>query len=762
MGMEIMDAGIISLFILCAILVALLVAMTVLRLRDRASQRQLDAATMMRETESRRAHDRLMQQVGESEKVARVLEQRWQRSERILAATGDMVLVYGIATDGMPGHYTQVNPAACARLEYTPDALMAISPLEIELVRGAVADKPMAAGKEAFMALPNSELLGRENSLSVRSFQALIKQLQRDGRMVYRTAYVSKSGCKIPVEVTASLLEGPNGIEIVCLAHEIAERLRLQALLHETELRERDFVTNSPVGIALYNIQKQLINVNPACLKVFGAADRETFAHFDPFDNPFFPPVARTAVSRGEITQCEMVLDFDVIRQQGLYVTGRAGRVYLEVHVHNLGHDRNYNPRGYLVHVQDISSRRQAEEALRTSEKQLRQAQKMEAIGTLAGGIAHDFNNILTPILGYSEMGLELNVGIEGVKGFMREIQKAARRAKELVEQILTFSRQTDAALKPIHLIPIVKEVVKQQRAALPETVEIQLVTKTERDLVMAGPTQIHQILTNLCTNAGYVMKMSGGHLEVRLTLFGLNRWTQSEFPDVQPGKYVRISVKDTGCGMDRATLDRIFEPFFTTKPSGEGTGMGLAVVHGIVRSLHGGIAVESEVGKGSTFHVVLPVIEESVVSGPEASAPIPQGNECVMFVDDEPIIIRMAEQMLNALGYQAVVMNQSVQALALFEQNPQRFDIVITDHVMPELTGADMAERMLKIRPDLPVIMCTGFSEKLSAEQALARGIRHYLMKPVAIRELAETIRLALSSKRATSASAASPSPTA
>ena len=349
---------------------------------------------------------------------------------------------------------------------------------------------------------------------------------------------------------------------------------------------------------------------------------------------------------------------------------------------------------------------------------------------------------------------MELCADGDPLHTFMTEILSSSRRAKELVGQILTFSRQSEGTSHPMRITPIVKEVLKQTAASIPDEIKVSRVLATEEDLVLATPTQIHQILMNLCTNALHIMKDTGGELQVRLSSFILGRHHRKEFPHLvtreylleeRSQRYLRLSVRDTGRGMDAETMERIFEPFFTTKPSGEGTGMGLAVVHGIVLSLDGSISVESEVGKGSVFHVALPVVNEPAVKQTEDMPDMPSAPHNILFVDDEVGIVKMAEHMLRAMGYNPVVTNQSTKALEIFRQRPDDFDLVISDQVMPEMTGAELSEKILAIRSDMPIILCTGFSESLTSDQAQSLGIREIVMKPVEMNELAQAINRAI-----------------
>ena len=357
----------------------------------------------------------------------------------------------------------------------------------------------------------------------------------------------------------------------------------------------------------------------------------------------------------------------------------------------------------------------------------------------------HKLNNILGAIVGYTELamldvpaGTTLQRDLEGV-------MKATNRAKDLVQQILTFSRDTKQERKPVQLSLIVKEALKMLRSSLPTTIEFHQNIKTGSATVLCDPTQIYQVVMNLCANAAYAMRDKGGELTVSLIDVDIDSEAVMQNPELTPGQYQRLTVSDTGSGMDRATMERIFDPFFTTKAPGEGSGMGLAVVHGIVKSLNGAITVDSEPGKGTTFQVFFPTIQSEAASEPEHFAPPPVGNERVLFVDDEAALAAVGQEMLESLGYDVVARTSSIEALKTFQMQPDRFDLVITDMTMSNMTGADLAREIMRIRPDVPVILCTGFSEAISEEKAKAMGIRAFVMKPVVRREIAEVIRRVL-----------------
>lgn len=377
-------------------------------------------------------------------------------------------------------------------------------------------------------------------------------------------------------------------------------------------------------------------------------------------------------------------------------------------------------------------------------QNQIQQIQKTEAIGVLAGGIAHDFNNILVPIIGYSEMSLDDISDNDPIRESLLEILKAAKRAKELVRQILTFSRQGEGEQKPLKLQPVLKEVAKLVRSTLPATIRIVNNIGGDCGFVMADVTQIHQIAMNLATNAYHSME-SGGVLEITLSEKYLG-YDELKRRDLNPGWYVRLSVADTGTGMDKTVLDRIFDPYFTTKEMGKGTGLGLSVVHGIVKSHGGFILVRSELGRGTVFNVYFPRIEiEPVETETCPVEPAPEGREKILLVDDEEQTVRTIKIMLERLGYDVTAKMSSHEALSAFMAAPDSFDLVITDMTMPNMTGDRLIEMMIETRPDVPIILCTGFTDKISEGKAREIGAREYVMKPVAKSELARIVRKAL-----------------
>jgi CheY-like chemotaxis protein len=375
----------------------------------------------------------------------------------------------------------------------------------------------------------------------------------------------------------------------------------------------------------------------------------------------------------------------------------------------------------------------------------------MESIGTLAGGIAHDFNNALTPIMLQTELAKLTIPADNPVQKGLDQIMKAGHRAKDLVGQILAFSRQAAQQRVSMDLTPMIKESLKLLRSSIPTTIEIRQDIEGAPCPVWADPTQMQQIIMNLCTNASHAMQETGGVLAVDLKTVALGTEAAKAYPNIGPGRYAMLTVSDTGVGIEPELMEKIFDPFFTTKPVNEGTGMGLSVVHGIVRSHEGAITVRSEPGKGATFSVLLPrLAREAKVETAASDRSVPTGSERILLVDDEEAMVKAAEQMLKKLGYHVESTTQAVEALAAFREQPDRYDLVITDMTMPDMTGENLSEALMRVRPDIPVIICTGFSHQMDEEKALGMGIRAFVMKPLEFKGLAETIRTVLDSQPA------------
>ncbi len=395
--------------------------------------------------------------------------------------------------------------------------------------------------------------------------------------------------------------------------------------------------------------------------------------------------------------------------------------------------------------IVDVTAARQAEEERRKLERQLYESQKMQAIGTLAGGIAHDFNNILGAIIGYAEMAA-LQPDPKKMGRYMDQILAAGMRAKDLVSQILTFSRHSERDKKPMDLKIIAKETLRLLRSTLPASIEIRQAIENIPHTIDGDPTQMHQIIMNICTNAAHAMGEKGGVLNFSLTGEELSL-SQADDLQLKPGSYVRLSISDTGCGIDPGVIDRIFDPFFTTKKIGEGTGLGLAVVYGIVKNHEGHVQVKSEPRRGASFDIYLPRLEgnHAVVSDVAGMEPIAGGRESILFVDDEKTLVDLAHRNLSALGYRVTACSDSQEALKIFQSDPDGFDLIITDMTMPKISGSELTRQIACLRPAQPVILCTGFSEYINPEKAAQMGIKDFILKPLSRKTLALAVRKAL-----------------
>jgi len=517
------------------------------------------------------------------------------------------------------------------------------------------------------------------------------------------------------------------------LRQEVAERKRAEEAARESGQRFRHLSENSPEIIYTLGYDGAFTYVNPAWEKVLGHKVAEVkgkyFIDFVPEEDA--KKYARL---------------FKRIRNKKETLTDVTGTFIHKdgsVRLFNLSGAANLDSEGKVTGMVGLLNDITEQQRLQT---QLQQAQKMEAVGTLAGGIAHDFNNILSAIIGYSELAV-LEIPEETkVKQNLTEVLRASQRAKDLVKQILSFSRQNEEELKLMEVKVIIQEALKLLRASLPSTIEIRQQIDPNAGIIEADPTQVHQLMMNLCTNSAAAMGEEGGSLEISLMKVDIDAPSTTMYLDIEPGSYLRLSVRDTGHGMTPEVLERVFDPYFTTKEKGKGTGLGLAVVHGIVKRHRGGITVETAPGKGTAFHIYFPRVQQEIEAVETAEVQsLPKGHECILFVDDEEDLIEIGAKMLSHLGYEVATRSDGAEALEAFRAQPERFDLVITDMTMPNLTGDRLAKELMKIRPDIPIILCTGFSENISEQKAKEIGIRGFSMKPFVMRDLAETTRRVL-----------------
>ncbi|RJP76309.1 MAG: PAS domain S-box protein [Desulfobacteraceae bacterium] len=530
-------------------------------------------------------------------------------------------------------------------------------------------------------------------------------------------------------------------IGTIGIATNITERKMAEEALRESENQFRSIVENSHDGIILIGADYKFQYVNDEFCKITGRSYQELIG--EDFrvvlDDESKDLVADRYKRRQMGEAVPPRYEFNILRK-----TGEKRRIEFSGNV-----IRDSNGRVETVgQLLDITRNKESEEERQRLEMKLRQAQKMEAIGTLAGGIAHDFNNILSAIMGYAQLALMNSQRNDKVHQYIQQLMASSERAKSLVQQILAFSRQTKVERIPVDIGMVFKEVLKLIRPTTPSTIEITHNVVSNLGAVMADQTQIHQVLMNLCVNASQAMEENGGELRVELFPVELTAADVVHYTDIEPGRYLLLTVKDTGMGMDEETMSHIFEPYFTTKRISEGTGMGLATVHGIVTDCGGDIRVSSKPGAGTTFHVLFPVIEKEIPEVENSILDLPSGNEQVLFVDDEKFLVDIGIEMLNDLGYKVEGRTSSHDALEAFRANPDKYDIVITDMTMPEMTGDKLAMEIKKIRSDIPIIICSGFSREMTQEKAQRIGVRSFLNKPITMEEMAQTIRKELDRK--------------
>jgi len=560
----------------------------------------------------------------------------------------------------------------------------------------------------------NKELFQEMFSLETTNFSMEKRYICKDGTII-----------EVSVHATGIMDDEGNARFGTAFIEDITERKQAEEALKASEESFLTIFQNNPAAIAMTRLSDgRLTHVNQAWQDITGYSSSEAIG-CKPIELNFWVSLKQ----RDRIV--EMLQNHEKVRVE-IQILNKFGEIrdlLFSAEIINIaGQDH------MLSMAQDLTK-------FKEMEGRLQQSQKMESIGTLAGGIAHDFNNILSSVIGYTELALSgAEKGTE-LEDDLQEVLIAGLRAKDLVRQILTYARQSDEAVKPVPVNGIAKEVLKFLKSSIPATIQIN--DKINSDsLIMGSHTQVHQVLMNLCTNAAYAMEENGGILDVSVKDIPIDRMA---IPDLKPGEYIQIKVSDTGMGISPQHIHTIFEPYFTTKPVGEGTGMGLAVAHGIVESYGGQIKVDSTIGKGTCFTIYLPITKKRKVHTHSEKEDLPLGNENILFVDDEAPIAKMGTKVLEQLGYSVTTSTSSVEALELFRSKPRAFDIVITDMTMPNMTGDKLAAEMMKIRSDIPVVVCTGNSKKISEESAAGIGIKALAYKPIVKADLAKTVRKVL-----------------
>ncbi len=527
-------------------------------------------------------------------------------------------------------------------------------------------------------------------------------------------------------------------IGILGIARDISQREKAERDLKDNEERYKMAQRIGKVGNWEYDIKNK---------KFWGSEEAKRIYGFDPDSNDFNVDVVEHCIIDKDRVHQALV---DLIEKGQPYdlefaikpVTG-AGMKVIRSNA-ELVKDDSGRPVKVLGVIQDITSHKKAEEERIGLEKQLRQSQKLESVGLLAGGIAHDFNNILAAVIGYTEMALDEAEKGSRLENDLHEVLTAGTRAKSLVNQIMAFARKSEEDISPVRVSKIAEEALRLLRSTIPSTIEIRQELDSD-SAVMGNPAQIHQIFMNLCTNAAHSMEEESGILTVKTWDISLDGNAVSENKKINPGRYIMITVSDTGCGIDPDIIDSIFDPYFTTKGPEKGSGMGLSVVHGIAESLGGFVDVSSENRKGAVFTVYLPVTGEGMDLPVEEAKVSPNGSERILFIDDELSITKIGEEVLRKLGYSVTARTSSVEALELFKVKYNEFDLIVTDLTMPNLSGDKLAIQMLRIRPDIPIIVCTGYSKKLSRDLIEDIGVKAIAYKPLERGDLARIIRKVL-----------------
>lgn len=533
---------------------------------------------------------------------------------------------------------------------------------------------------------------------------------------------------------------------LISIFDNITDRKRAEEALAKSEARYRLLAENASDIIFTADKNFRLTYVSPSVEKVTGYSPEEviqqnlkdllTPASFEKAIRAYRKGMELEASGLRELRKT-ITLQLEEYRKNGSTISVETTVTPLR--------DQQNQLTGFWGITRDITERKKVENERERLQRQVQQAQKMESIGVLAGGIAHDFNNILSTIIGYTELAqMKLN-NKRGIDNELDKIMKAAIRNRDLVKHILTFSRQSVIIREPMDIVPVMKETLKFIRASLPSTIEIRHNFAVLERLVVADATQIHQIVMNLCTNAAYAMKEKGGILDIGLKEIVLNAQTRHKLKSLQPGRYLQLTITDTGSGISDRIIGRIFDPFFTTKERGEGTGMGLSVLHGIVMDMGGAVSVYSEPNVGTSFHVLFPIYTGQKVISDISPLLTPKGTGTIILVDDEEGIALSGQGILEQLGYHVIALTNPLEALDAINANPEGVDLILTDLTMPVMTGLELSVRIKDIKPGIPIILCTGFGIEITQQRLKEAGIHDMVMKPMVASELAQAVFQAL-----------------
>jgi PAS domain S-box-containing protein len=619
-------------------------------------------------------------------------------------------------------------------LNHAPNPIIVINPdTSVRYVNPAL---------EKITGFSSEEIIGRKPPYTWwakethKETERYFKKAMKEGAQKLEELFKKKNGEQFWVEITSGPVRSNKAFEYYLENWvDITKRKKAEEELIKSEMKYRELVQNSNSIIIRRDSQGTITFFNEFAQDFFGYTEDEILGKN--VIGTIVPDIESTGRNLSVMIQDIGLHPERYSNNENENMRRNGERVWV-AWTNKAIYDKDGNIVEILCIGNDITDRKNLQ-------AQLIHTQKMEAIGTLAGGIAHDFNNILSIIIGYTKLAQEEVPEGSQLWEDLREVYQAGNRARDLVKQILTFSFQAEQERTPVKIHRVVTETLKLLRSSFPATIEIRT-RLTSTATVLADSTQIEQVIMNLCTNAYHAMRERGGVLEVRLEEVMIEDEAFAHQFDLSLGPYLSLTVLDTGHGMDKSVRERIFEPYFTTKRTGEGTGIGLSVVHGIVKSYGGAITAESEPGRGSIFQVLLPRFKGAVVREEHKEVALPpKGTERILFVDDETALVNIGRRMLGRLGYKVTTRTDSLEALQLFREQPDQFDLVITDMTMPNMTGIRLARELMGICPDIPIILCTGFSELISEERAKEMGIREFVMKPLIMSEMARVVRRAV-----------------
>ncbi len=627
----------------------------------------------------------------------------------------------GVAlADSHTGHFLRINQRYCEMVGYTMEEILE---------------------EKTFQQITHPDDLQTDLDSMARLIAGEIREFSMEKR------YVHKNGEIIWVNLTVSPTwrPGEEPRHHIAVVEDITKRKRSEETLRESEERFRVLFENAPLAYQSLDKKGRFIAVNQTWLSTLGYSQADVIGkNFADFLHPDWKDHFKKHFERFQADGEVLGAEFVMLKKDGTEILvsfqGKIGR----------------NAKGEFKQThcvfQDITQQRKAEEDRKKLEEQLRQSQKMESIGSLAGGVAHEFNNILNIIIGNNELVMEDlppgSLTLENAK----EIHKASFRASDVVKQLLAFSRHDDTQKTALDIGSVVKNAIKLIRSTTPANIEINCSIADNLHDVFGNAAQINQLLMNLCGNAQDAIASQNGLITIELTNTRLDQESARPYPRLGPGQYVRLVVADNGCGMDAATLDRIFDPYFTTKEIGKGTGIGLAVVHGIVERHEGAISVVSQPHEGTAFTLLFPAHEASPKEKSKMDQVAPRGDECILFVDDELSILKLGKKRLEKLGYTVQGAVDPLEALEMFKAAPDQFDMVITDMTMPKMTGEQLAAAILQIRPNMPIMLCTGYGEAFFEEEARKIGVSSFAMKPIDKTDFAIRVRKALDRKKVAS----------